>query len=159
MCWLSIVLALRVDWFRARAAKTRSDEEINLLLAEARAHRRGLKFAANLYREAADALPAYRCKGATAYALEKADMYARMSEDCHRRVSAAYAQYQERMRTGAKKAGTPGPPAQGDKDEEDLRVVFKLTQGQISLSDDRVDYSIVSPCHYPASAQRPDHLS
>ncbi|KAI0716589.1 hypothetical protein C8Q76DRAFT_582249, partial [Earliella scabrosa] len=73
---------LRVDWFRARAAKTRTDEEINLLLAESRAHRQGLNFAASLYRQHAEALPLYQSKGATAYALEKADMYARMSRDC-----------------------------------------------------------------------------
>ncbi|KAI0703980.1 hypothetical protein C8Q76DRAFT_567007, partial [Earliella scabrosa] len=83
------IAALRVDWFRARAAKTRTDEEINLLLADSRATRRGFQFAAKQFSGHAVALAAYQSPGATAYALEKADMFSRMSSDCERRVAAA----------------------------------------------------------------------
>ncbi|RPD73420.1 hypothetical protein L226DRAFT_445192, partial [Lentinus tigrinus ALCF2SS1-7] len=71
----------RTDWFRAWAAKTRTDEEVNLLVAEARALRRGFAFASRLHRECSGALPLYASAGATAYALEKAAMYQDMSDE------------------------------------------------------------------------------
>ena len=166
-----------MDWFRARAAKARTDEEINLLLADSRATTRGFQFAAKQFRDHAKALTAYQSPGATAYALEKADMFTRMSSDCKRRVAAAYTKYREKMNGptapskavgqtvpsesgGSESGSNAGPEAkvspasQVDREEEELREVFRLTQSHIHLEDTRVDYSIVS-LPWPVIVQYP----
>lgn len=82
--------ALRVDWFREWAAKQRTDEEVNLLYADARATCRGFEYTSRVHRDHANPLPEYASRGATTYALEKADMYQRMSEKCGELVEAAH---------------------------------------------------------------------
>ncbi|KAI0708606.1 hypothetical protein C8Q76DRAFT_592362, partial [Earliella scabrosa] len=70
--------ARRVDWFRTWAAKLRTDEEVNLLIADAWRARAGFRTAAREWRRCVEGLPKYHTPGSKAYALEKADMFDRM---------------------------------------------------------------------------------
>lgn len=124
-------LARRVDWFRALAAKERTDEEVNLLYAEGRASRRGFAFAASKYEEHSSALPMYASRGATAYALEKAAMFRRLSTDCETLVAKAHSDYRKRM-------------DEMGEDSDCVRDVYLHAQKGLDLSDSRLDYSLVS---------------
>ncbi|KAI0694724.1 hypothetical protein C8Q76DRAFT_575368, partial [Earliella scabrosa] len=68
----------RVRWTRSWANMCRTNEEVNLLYAEARACRRGLEFAGALRDKTSEAPPEYASPGATAYAHQKADMFRSM---------------------------------------------------------------------------------
>ncbi|KAI0711786.1 hypothetical protein C8T65DRAFT_553339, partial [Cerioporus squamosus] len=70
-----------VRWLRAWANFLRTNEEVNLLYAEARAARRGFLTSARLREETASAKPEYASKGATAYARQKAAMFTSMADD------------------------------------------------------------------------------
>ncbi|RDX39534.1 hypothetical protein OH76DRAFT_1304282, partial [Lentinus brumalis] len=73
--------AQRVRWVRAWANFLRTNEEVNLLYAEARAVRRGFLTSARLWKECDSAKPEYASAGATAYARQKAAMFSSMAED------------------------------------------------------------------------------
>lgn len=127
-----IPTARRVDWFRAWAAKTRTDEEVNILYAEARATRRGFAFAAEVHKKHSAALPEYASRGATAYALEKADMYQRMSDDSWRQAVKAHEDHRKTMEDI------------DDDDDDGAREVYLSTQKAFGFEE--LDHSLARLC-------------
>ncbi|TBU21114.1 hypothetical protein BD311DRAFT_870016 [Dichomitus squalens] len=117
--------AQRVQWFRSRANLARTNEEVNLVYAEARALRRGFLFASDEWLRRDSALPDYASPGATAYAREKSDMFKIMSEECRRLVQTAHDKHYAAM-----------------AQDETRQDAFEVTQKQIHLSDDRLNYSL-----------------
>ncbi|TBU21084.1 hypothetical protein BD311DRAFT_743816, partial [Dichomitus squalens] len=124
--------AQRVQWFRSRANLARTNEEVNLVYAEARALRRGFLFASDEWLRRDSALPDYASPGATAYAREKSDMFKIMSEECRRLVQTAHDKHYAAM-----------------AQDETRQDAFEVTQKQIHLSDDRLNYSLVSETLVP----------
>ena len=120
----------RTDWFRAWAAKRRTDEEVNLLYADGRAVRRGFQFASGLWNAASE--QADITAGAKAYAVQKSDMFRRMAEDVENSVASAQLEHSERFQESE------------DDDDDGLTNVFRLTQARQHPADDKLDYSLVS---------------
>lgn len=123
--------AQRVQWFRSRANLARTNEEVNLILAEARALRRGFAFAGEEWARKLDARPIYASCGATAYAHQKSDMFSHMSEECDILIKSTWEKYHLSMAVDSAR-----------------KEIYNATQKALSLSDDCIDYSIVSPLPY-----------
>ncbi|TFK79790.1 hypothetical protein K466DRAFT_505001 [Polyporus arcularius HHB13444] len=87
----------RVRWVRAWANFLRTNEEVNLLYAEARAAHTGFLTFARIRRETAAAKSEYASRGATAYALQKAAMFTSMAGDVLQRVSKVTATHRAAM--------------------------------------------------------------
>ena len=137
------VPAMRTDWFRAWAAKTRTDEEINLLYADGRATRRGFTFASALWRKHANLPPSspyaftandpvdYSTPGTRAYALQKSSMFQHLANHCEKSVLDAHKIHRASMRK------------MEDDEAQDLKSVFHQSQEGLVLEDVRLDYSLV----------------
>ena len=135
---------MRTDWFRAWAAKTRTDEEINLLYADGRATCRGFRFASTLWRNNAN-LPrsspyasadneVYASAGARAYALQKSTMFRLLADQCLKAVRDAHYVYRETVRKMDVEEG------------DDFKDIFYQIQEGLVLDDARLDYSLVRGC-------------
>ena len=123
----------RTDWFRAWAAKKRTDEEVNLLYADGKAARRGFLFASRLWDNGGDVTGEERAShGAAAYATQKSWMFSVMAHEVEESVNAAH-----RVHVNA-------IAALKEDDDEGLRRVYDLAQAPLTPSDDRLDYSLVS---------------
>ena len=127
----AIFTGRRTDWFRAWAAKKRTDEEVNLLYADGRAARRGFEFAARLWGGELEGDMSLAV-GARAYATQKSAMFRDMARDMEHSVTAAYVQHVENMRS------------LHEDDEEGLKMVYHATQDGLTPTDDRLDYTLVS---------------
>ena len=134
---------MRTDWFRSWAAKTRTDEEINLLYADGRATCRGFRFASTLWRKHADLSHSspyasvdkkpedYTSAGARAYALQKSAMFHLLANHCEKTVREAHNAHRTTMH-------------KADADEgEYFKKVFNQSQEGLLLDDTRLDYSLV----------------
>ena len=119
-------IAQRVQWFRSRANLARTNEEVNLVYAEVRAIRRGFSFASAEWARRESALPEYASPGASAYAREKSDMFKHMCEESELLLSQARQTHYQAM--------------DGDNDR---KPAFEVTQKNIELSDDRLNYALV----------------
>lgn len=110
------------------AAKTRTDEEVNLLYAEARATRRGFLFAGEVHLTHATALPEYASRGASAWAKEKGAMFKRMAEDCWNIVEEVH-------------KGHTQLKWDGDEELGDVRDVYLTHLCTLTMED--LDHSLV----------------
>ena len=79
-----------MQWFRARANLARTNEEVNLVIAESKALRRGFAYASKEWLRRAEASEPYCSAGATSYAHEQSDMFRDMSERCDTHLTAAW---------------------------------------------------------------------
>lgn len=120
----------RVDWFRAWAAKERTDEEVNLLYADGRAARRGFLFAANLWDSASER-HSYLTAGARAYAMQKCQMFRQMALEVEESVTAAHSWHVDMI--------DQIPP----EDDDGLKKVYLCAQAHQIPQDDKLDYSLV----------------
>ena len=125
------VVGRRTDWFRAWAAKKRTDEEVNLLYADGRASRRGFQFASSLWDVASDNVGL--SQGARAYAAQKSKMFRGMALEVETAVISAHLHHTEIMQD-----------LRNDDEDEGLSKVYQYTQAGLSPSDDKLDYSLVS---------------
>ena len=123
----------------------RTNEEVNLLYAEARACRRGLQFAGALRDKTSQAPPEYASPGATAYAHQKADMFRSMATRSWEAVVAAREAHCadiSKSLDGLKIRDELERAAQLEKHA--LRQeAFKVTQESLLPAMETIDYAVV----------------
>ncbi|KAI1783515.1 hypothetical protein LXA43DRAFT_903425 [Ganoderma leucocontextum] len=121
----------RADWFRAWAAKKRTDEEVNLLYADGRAARRGFEFASRLWDGATEG-DGDLALGARAYAIQKSHMFRQMATEVEKSVHAAHCRHVEMI------------GKLGEDEDEGLKKVYDASQYRQVPTDAKLDYTLVS---------------
>ena len=116
-----------MNWFRSRANLSRTNEEVNLIIAEAKALRRGFSFASAEWARRAEASEAYRSPGAKSYALEQSDMFKDMGDKCALHLKTAWEDHHARM-----------------ADDGERQGVYDCTQKDKLLSENCIAYDVVS---------------